>query len=821
MSIAPEVTELRLQLRKAGFHPIPVEGKIPPGKAWQTKFNTTTDEIRLWSKPGFWHLAHNTGIIAKFAPGIDIDIMIEAAAKAVEMLAREFFEEHGDVHVRFGLPPKRLIPLRTDEPFEKLSCALTAPDGSEGQKIEILGDGQQYVVDGIHPDTGKPYGWFGGDLKTIQRNDLPYVRREDAERFLDAAVDLLVRDFGYTRAPERPKRVKDKNGNGQFVNDQLANERDWEVLLANILKGDDLHESVRDLAAKLITGTRGVNPGLVVNLERALMELSSAPHDDRWQERFDDIPRAVQTALDEFAPEEEDPEEGKQPTIAPPPQQPPPGAAAQQQGPSQSGGTGQQGPGAAAQPISELFDPWQEFIVPKFPLAVLPQPVFDFVVHRSDAMGVDSAAFAMAMLASLSGAIHHRFRVKMKRKSDWWEHVRLWVLLVGRPSWKKSPIVDATTWPLEYYQADVMRDFRAELRDYQTKVKAGDKNAKECEPPERYIVGDTTSEKLGEILSRNERGVLAVHDEVAGWIGRMERYNSAGKGASADRAFWLRAWNGGPYTIDRVKSGETVVRNLSVSIVGGIQPARLAEIHGLTSDGLLQRFLPVLMQAPMLPMDIDCSEVNKNYKALIYELIRLPPQELRTTDAAIEAMDELQHHLFNLEQVGEALSEGFEGFVGKLAGYAGVLTIILHLIDNPRAAVKNFIGKPLVEKVDRLIREFLIPHAYEFYSVGEGGSERLRKLASYVLTCGKNRLRLAEFTNNVWECRGKTVLEINQQVSPLVAGGWLVPLGQGPAYRVWDVNRAVIDAQFADRCRSEQERKVAMAATLGWQRRRV
>jgi hypothetical protein len=471
----------------------------------------------------------------------------------------------------------------------------------------------------------------------------------------------------------------------------------------------------------------------------------------------------------------------------------------------------------------ELFDPWQEFVVPEFPLDVLPPAVAEFVIDRSAASGFDRSAVAMSMLAAVSGAIHHRFRMKMKRKSDWWEHVRLWVLLVGRSSWKKSPIIDATTWPLEYYQADVMRDYRAAMRDWKTanKGKKPDERDDEPESPERYIVGDTTTEKLGEILSRGEsgRGVLAKHDEVSGWIGRMERYHTAGKGASADRAFWLRAWNGGPYTIDRVKGGETLVRNLSVSIVGGIQPARLAEIHGLTSDGLLQRFLPILMQAPTLPMDIDCSEVNRNYKALLYQIIELPPQELRVTDAAIEVMDELQHHLFNLEQVGEALSEGFEGFVGKLAAYAGVLTIILHLLDNPREAVRNFVGKTVVEKIDRLIRDFLIRHAAEFYSVGEGESERLRKLASYVLTCGKDRLRLAEFTNNVWDCRGKTVLEINQQVSPLVAGGWLLPIEQGPACRAWDVSRTTIDTQFAQRCRVEQERKLAMAATLGWRRR--
>src|SRR5262249_47537991 len=109
---------------------------------------------------------------------------------------RERFEERGDIHVRFGKPPKRLIPLRTDEPFTKLSRVFKAPDESE-HKIEVLGDGQHYVVDGIHPEIGKRYGWFGGELKTIRRDDLPYVRREDMEQFLDDATKLLIEEFGF------------------------------------------------------------------------------------------------------------------------------------------------------------------------------------------------------------------------------------------------------------------------------------------------------------------------------------------------------------------------------------------------------------------------------------------------------------------------------------------------------------------------------------------------------------------------------------------------------------------------------------------------
>src|SRR5262249_13673201 len=108
-----DITAQRLQLRRNGFHPIPLEGKSPRMKGWEQKFDVSEEEIRRWEKT--YPRARNTGVLAKFAPGFDIDITIEAAAKAAEDKAREFLEEqeHTNIHVRFGAPPKRLIPLRT------------------------------------------------------------------------------------------------------------------------------------------------------------------------------------------------------------------------------------------------------------------------------------------------------------------------------------------------------------------------------------------------------------------------------------------------------------------------------------------------------------------------------------------------------------------------------------------------------------------------------------------------------------------------------------------------------------------------------------
>jgi hypothetical protein len=469
----------------------------------------------------------------------------------------------------------------------------------------------------------------------------------------------------------------------------------------------------------------------------------------------------------------------------------------------------------AATPASgALFNPWEEFVVPAFPVDVLPGVVHDFVTAKSADIGVDVSGMAMSTLAACSGAINHQFRINLKHHGAWWMHPNLWVLLVGRSSWKKTPAIDYAVRPIYRAQAEIQSDYKTQLEDYQRRKKAKE-DVEEPRPPVRYLVNDTTIEKLADLLSRTNRGILVVRDEIAGWVGGMDKYSSGGREkASSDRAFWLQSWNGGPYTYDRVIRGETFIPNLSTSFIGGIQPGRLAQLQGLTDDGLLQRFLPTLMQAPSAPADIDCRKIEENYNKLLRELITLPDQKLRVTGTAIDAMAELQQHLFKLEQVGGALPEGFEGFVGKLAGYAGSLTIILHLINEPAKAINNFVGGTVVKNVCRLVMNFLLPHAFQFYCLQTGETDRLRKLASFVLVSGLDRIRLADLTNKVWDCRGRSVVEINQRVSPLVAGGWLAPIELGPACRAWMVNRQAINEQFAARMTSERDNRAAFAQLL-------
>jgi Bifunctional DNA primase/polymerase, N-terminal len=162
---ADQIIALRQALADAGFSPIPCNGKKPPMEEWQKKLVTNPAEIALWSR--LFPEATNTGILTRVTPTIDANILNPEAAEAIEALIRERLEERGYILVRTGRAPKHAIPLRTDVPLKKIVGNVVAPDGS-AQKVELLGDGQRVVVHGIHPETGRPYGWHGGEPGAVR-----------------------------------------------------------------------------------------------------------------------------------------------------------------------------------------------------------------------------------------------------------------------------------------------------------------------------------------------------------------------------------------------------------------------------------------------------------------------------------------------------------------------------------------------------------------------------------------------------------------------------------------------------------------------------
>jgi hypothetical protein len=401
--MSDDLANLRRMLKAAGYSPIPCEGKVPPLKEWDEKLNVTNDEIRLWG--GLYQYATNTGILTKFAPAIDIDITNDVAAVAIEALVRERHEEHGKILVRFGRAPRRAILFRTDEPFAKIAANVIAPDGSQ-QKIELLASGRQIVVDGIHPDTKKPYGWHGGTPQQTPRGKLPYIREGDARELVEAAVDLLVCEFNYTRPPERPKK---RAANGLGDPGGIA---DWSHLIDAIHSGRNLHESTLVLSAKLVAS--GMGQAAATNLIRGALERSQAPRDQRWQDRYDDVPRLVASMVAKTD------------------------QAKKHNGPN---GAGQQC--AEPHPLPDSLLP-----VASFDFELIPEQVRPWIVDICERIQCPPDYTGVSLMAALGSMIGRKVAIRPQSEDDWEVIGNQWALLIGRPGVLKSPTMEEVLKPL-------------------------------------------------------------------------------------------------------------------------------------------------------------------------------------------------------------------------------------------------------------------------------------------------------------------------------------------------------------------------------------
>jgi P4 family phage/plasmid primase-like protien len=89
-----------------------------------------------------------------------------------------------------GRAPKRLMVFRADVPFSKRASGFFTDALGVDHQLEVLGEGQQFVAYGIHPDTRKPYQWVTMEaLHDVRAADLPVLTAAGA----DAVIAEFVR----------------------------------------------------------------------------------------------------------------------------------------------------------------------------------------------------------------------------------------------------------------------------------------------------------------------------------------------------------------------------------------------------------------------------------------------------------------------------------------------------------------------------------------------------------------------------------------------------------------------------------------------------
>ena len=135
--------------------------------------------------------------------------------------------------------------------------------------------------------------------------------------------------------------------------------------------------------------------------------------------------------------------------------------------------------------------------------------------------------------------------------------------------------------------------------------------------------------------------------------------------------------------------------------------------------------------------------------------------------------------------------------------------LILHVVEDPLSNPFRRVSVETARKVDRLIREFILPHGEVFYGKegGEENLERTQTIASYVLTAGKTDFIPSDFTRNVRQLRGLGHVDLLKTVSPLVAGGWLDQRDKSRNYSTWKLRSGVAEQMEARLSKRKRENK--------------
>lgn len=463
----------------------------------------------------------------------------------------------------------------------------------------------------------------------------------------------------------------------------------------------------------------------------------------------------------------------------------------------------------------------EEFPAPKFPLFTLPPVLQAYVASQAKRMGVDEAALAMASLGACSGALDHSIQLRMLPGSDWYESACLWILWVAGPGAKKSPVVKEAVHMLRILQKEDVERYRWAMVTFSACKEAlrakGDTpiNADQSvqlqveqriaatreeerltpEPAKRFLLDDVTIEKVGVILAQQNRGITARVDELSAWLGNMDKYGGHG----GTRGTWIQARNGGARSIDRVgniqgtKTDYLEVENFSVTVLAATQPKKLQKLPDLQDDGLLQRFIPVLMQ-PATRVQIVDDGPRREFETLVRRLAKLEPAKLTMTSEAQAQVLEIDAYFTDLADAGVG-GDGFNEFVRKATSVFGNLLVLLHVIADPDHAREAPVSLATALAARKIIERFVLPSARAFYQtvVDKGSTEEQRAIASAILRLDMpgDRWRQSDFKKYISQLQKLPDLELAKRISVVASCGWLVPVdGYGPT-KAWIVAKGL------------------------------
>jgi putative DNA primase/helicase len=422
--------------------------------------------------------------------------------------------------------------------------------------------------------------------------------------------------------------------------------------------------------------------------------------------------------------------------------------------------------------------------VATFDEQLLPESMRPLAQDVANRMQVPLDFIAIPLVICLSAAVGRRATIQPKANDPSWLVVpNLYGGIVSPSGFMKSPVIGAAIRPLTTIEGEWRDEDRLALAQWERQSELEIPGRKVDKPKRRRLVAnDSTFEALHEVLRDNPAGLLVVHDELAGWLGQLDR-----AGREGERAFYLSAWNGDTgHTIMRIKRGEVHVPACCLSMLGGIQPEKLRTYltgsldKAKNNDGLVQRFQ--LLVWPDLnpnfvyvdrPPDSDAEDA---IFAIFLELSHGDPENPKRLRFSPEAQRIFVNWFTELEKKirSGSLHPVLAGHYSKYRSLVPTLALLFELAD--RTLDDSATSSVSIEHTERAIRwvtEYLPSHVERVYAAAlQNSQEAALKLAEKLKVQNIEMFSARDVYNSGWELL-QNPEQVHDAAKRLVEAGWL------------------------------------------------
>lgn len=477
--------------------------------------------------------------------------------------------------------------------------------------------------------------------------------------------------------------------------------------------------------------------------------------------------------------------------------------------------------------------------VERLPVSYIPEPFQDWLKDTAWRMQCPLDFVAVGAIVTAGSVIGAGCGIRPKEHDDWLVIPNLWGGVVARPSMLKTPSLKEAMRPIDRLEAEAREEYEEELKYMEAEeialkaqkeaikgemsksargtigrslddLKAEYASLEEPEQPtrRRYKTNDATIEMLSVLLNENPRGILIFRDELIGLLTSWDK-----PGRETDRAFFLEAWDGlGEFSTDRIGRGTINTQNLCVSILGGIQPAKLAAYLAqakdpLENDGLIQRFqLLVYPDEPEWQLvdekpDIFARnrayEVYKTLAEMNFEQYGATPGKKRPYFVFSEdAQKSFNAWLTELQT--RKLKDEPPLMVEHLAKYRSLmpsLALIFHLIDCADGKTSGHVSGEATLRAMAWC-EYLESHARRIYSfVVDADEQAAVELAKRIKKKDiEDGFTLRDVYRNCWSML-TTKEDVEKACNILMEAGWLkeeIP-ERGKTRKLYHINPKIFD----------------------------